>query len=205
MRYIPLVFIPLVFCVIGILTGVKSYLVFSVDKDVPLAEGAVLILTPSIIMTVMMVSRLLITNTKIADENSEDVEWIYQILPIDNKKVFLKGVQKFVNINFIIPVLFLAMAILSVKIELTPLILNMLFISAAVFFVNSTYLLFDKRYPFVLKSSKYNSATKIVEVFITMFIGLGVFVAQIFIFQNVIFVIIAILLISLLTFLFSKK
>ncbi|HEY5122429.1 MAG TPA: hypothetical protein VIK14_01700 [Ignavibacteria bacterium] len=205
LRYVPLVFIPLVFCVIGILSDTRSYLIFTVDKGVPLEAGAVLMLTPSIIMTVMMISRLFVSNTKIADENSEDVEWIYQNLPVDNKKLFIKGILKFININFIIPVLLAATAILAVKIEMFPLILNMLFMGTMVFFVNSIYLLFDNRYPFVLQSTKYNSVTKIAEVFLTMFIGVAIFVVQIFIFKNVIFVIISILSISLLTYIFSKK
>jgi hypothetical protein len=86
-----------------------------------------------------------------------------------------------------------------------PLILNMLFMGTMVSFVNSIYLLFDNRYPFVLQSTKYNSVTKIAEVFLTMFIGVAIFVVQIFIFKNVIFVIISILSISVLTYIFSKK
>ncbi len=205
LRYVPLVFVPLIFCVIGVLTDVRSYLVFTVDKGVPLAPGAVLILTPSIILTVMMISRLLISNTKIADENSEDIEWIYSVLPIGNKKLFLRGIQKFINIYFIIPVFIAATIILAFKIEPVPLILNMLFMAVFVFFVNSLFLLFDNRYPFTLKSSKYNSASKLIEIFLMMFIGVAIFVVQIFIFKSVIFVIISIIIISLLIYFVSKK
>jgi hypothetical protein len=205
LRYIPLIFIPLIFCIIGIIVDVRSYLVFEPEKGVPLAPGEVILLTPSILLTIVMISRLLISNTKIADENSEDVEWIYSVLPIDNKKVFLRGIQKFVNIYFIIPVFLAATLILSFKIEPVPLILNMLFIVLFVFFVNSIFLLFDNKFPFTLKSSKYNSASKIVEVFLMMFIGVAIFVVQIFIFKSVIFVIISLVIISLLTFFISKK
>jgi hypothetical protein len=205
LRYVPLIFIPLIFCIIGVLVNMRSYLVFVPEKGVPPAPGEIIILTPSILLTIVMISRLLISNTKIADENSEDVEWIYTVLPIENKKVFLRGIQKFVNIYFIVPVFLIAAIILSIKIEPVPLLLNIIFILVFVFFINSLFLLFDNKYPFTLKSSKYNSASKIVEVFLMMFIGVAVFVVQIFIFKNVIFVLISLVIILLLTFFISKK
>jgi len=147
----------------------------------------------------------MITNTKIADENSENSEWIYDILPIGNKKLFLKGAQKFIYINLLIPMLLCSIAILSFKISFLPLVLNMLYMASSMFFINALFLLFDKRYPFSQKSSKYNSANRLLEVLITSLIGVVLFVAQIFIFQNIVFIIVAIILIFGAAILISLK
>jgi hypothetical protein len=205
LRYVPLIFLPLVFCIIGLFMETQKYLVFSEPMKGGLMSGAVILLSPSIIMTFLMCSRLMITNTKIADENSENIEWLYEILPIENKRLFLKGVQKFVYINFLMPAFIIALIILSFRIELLPLLLNMLFIASVVYIINSIFLLFDKKYPFSLKISKYNSASRIAEVLLMMLFGVVFFAAQIFIFQNIVFIIIAIILIFGISVLISKK
>jgi len=205
LRYVPLIFIPLVFCVIGLFMETNKYLVFT-DAMIPGFTGnSVLILSPTIIMTFIMCSRLIISNTKIAEENSENIDWIYEILPIDNRKLFLRGVQKFIYINLLLPAFLIALITLSFRIEPVSLFLNMLFIASAVYLVNSIYLLFDNKYPFALKVSKYNSTGRLIEVILMMLLGAGIFTAQIFIFQNIVFILIAIILIFGASVLISKK
>lgn len=205
LRYVPLIFLPLIFCLIGILIESDKYLIFRESMDGGTVSNALIILSPSIIMTFLMCSRLMVSSTKIADENSENINWIYEILPVENKKLFLRGTQKFIYINLLLPAFIASTVILSFKIEIKPLLLNMLFIASNVYLINSLFLLFDRQYPFTRPLSKYNSASRLLDVFIMMILGVLVFVAQIFIFQNFIFIIISILLIFGVSVLISKK
>jgi len=204
-RYVPLTFIPLVFCLIGIFMESQKYLVFSESSENGILNTGFIILTPSIVMTMIMCSRLMVTNTKIADENSDNAEWIYGVLPIDDKKMFLRGVLKFIYINLLLPMIAGSFIILLFKISFLPLFLNLLYMVSAMFFVNSLFLLFDNKYPFSLKASKYNSTSRLIEVFLMALIGAVFFIGQIFIFQNIVFILIAIILIFGASILISKK
>jgi hypothetical protein len=174
------------------------------NKKLQYLTSGLLVLSPSITFTLIMCSRLLITNTKITDENTGDIGWIYESIPIESKRIFLNGILKFINYNFIIPVVFLITFLLFMRIEPLPALLNILYITTFLFFINSTLKLFDKKYPFTLESSKFNSASKFLEILFTLILGIIVFICQIFIFQNVIFVIISIVILSGLTILFNK-
>jgi hypothetical protein len=81
----------------------------------------------------------------------------------------------------------------------------MIFLLSATFLLNTIFLISDKIYPFSLESTKYSSATKLGEIFFIMLIGAVVFIAQIFIFENVIFVIISVILLLVISFLLKKK
>jgi hypothetical protein len=151
-----------------------------------------------------MCSRLLITNTKISEENSGEIEWIYNSSPIESKRSFLNGTLKFINLNFIIPASLLITLLLFIRLEIQPVVLNMFYILAFLFFINSVLKLFDNKYPFTLESSKFNSASKFLEILFTIFLGIIVFIIQIFIFQNVIFVLVSIVILSGSTILFNK-
>ena len=94
--------------------------------------------------------------------------------------------------------------LLFMRIEPLPVIMNVLYITSFLFFINSVLSTFDKKLPFTLESSKFNSASKFLEILFTLILGLIVFICQIFIFQNVIFVIISIVILSVLTIIFGK-
>jgi len=205
LKYIPIAFIPVVICLIGVFTDATDFLVLDrTNIKLQYLTSGLLVLSPSITFTLIMCSRLLITNTKITDENTGDIGWIYESIPIESKSVFLNGVLKFINYNFIIPIVLLITLLLFMRIEPLPALLNILYITTFLFFINSTLKLFDKKYPFTLESSKFNSASKFLEILFTLILGLIVFICQIFIFQNVIFVIISIVVLSGLTILFNK-
>ena len=190
-KYIPLIFIPIGFCLIGVLTGAKKFLIMTFsEKDILFNNPPVDILSPSISMMLLLCIRLLISNTKISDENTAGMDWLYSILPIDSKMRILMGVQKFLHIYFIIPVIILSGIILSFKINFYSLLLNLIYITSAIFFINSLYSLFDKKFPLTEEYTKYNSASRLLEILITVLLGIVIFVGQIFIFQNVIFIVI---------------
>ena len=206
LKYIPLAFIPVIVCLIGVFADATSFLVFKQpDISIQYLTSGIVILSPSITFTIIMCSRLLITNTKIAEENSGDVEWIYDSSPIESKKLFKSGTLEFININFIIPVILFITFLLLLRVQPISVILNMLYITSFLFLINSILLLLDKKLPFTLESSKFNSASKFLEILYTIILGIIVFIIQIFIFQNVIFVIIAIAVLLGLAVLLNKK
>jgi len=205
LKYIPLAFIPVIICLIGIFADATAFLVFEQrDISIQYLTSGIVILSPSITFTIIMCSRLLITNTKISEENTSDIEWIYNSSPIKNKISFLSGALKFININFIIPVILFITFILFLKVQPVSVILNMFYITSFLFLLNSTLILFDKKLPFTLESSKFNSATKFLEILYTIILGVIIFIVQIFIFQNVIFVLIAIAVLLGLTVFLNK-
>jgi len=206
LKYIPLAFIPVIICLIGVFADATAFLVFKQPgKSIQYLTSGIVILSPSITFTIIMCSRLLITNTKIAEENSGEVEWIYDSSPIESEKLFKNGTLKFINVNFIIPVILFITFLLFLRIQPLLVILNMLYITSFLFLINSIMIMFDKKYPFTLESSKFNSASKFLEIIYTIILGIIVFIIQIFIFQNVIFVIIAIAVLLGLTVLLNKK
>jgi len=106
LKYIPIAFIPVVICIIGVFTDATDFLVLEhTNKNLQYLTSGLLVLSPSITFTLIMCSRLLITNTKISDENTGDIGWIFESTPIENKSSFLNGILKFINYNFIIPVI----------------------------------------------------------------------------------------------------
>lgn len=199
LKFIPLTFLPLIVCLITLFTGA---LTFSIFKD---SADSIKVLTPSISFTFIMCIRLLISVTKTEDESSPGIGWIYSSLPILSLKKMQNANIKFVFVNFAFPVLIILFFMLSIKMEIYHLLLNMIFLFTAAYFVNTFFLFFDRVYPFSLESTRYNSISKLGEIFFVMLIGIAIFVAQIFIFENVIFVIISIVVFLVISFLLKQK
>jgi len=80
---------------IAVVGNQQGFLYFDSSKISSLGTG-VLILGPSIIMILIMSSRLLISGTKIADENSNDTDWIYKTIPVKENVWIFNGVNKFI-------------------------------------------------------------------------------------------------------------
>lgn len=193
LRYIPLAFIPVIITMLGVFTNIPSFLYFQTGKDnILFTANSILMFSPSITITLVMCIRLMISNAKIADENSQDIGWIYESLPIESIKYFQNGVFKFIYINLIIPILILIFILLSFRINITPLVLNFAFIISVTLFLNSIISIFDKKMPFSLESTKYNSASRFGQIMLTVLAGIVIIVGQIFIFENVIFVIVSV-------------
>lgn len=205
-KYIPIIFMPLLFVIIGMISGSQNLLFFNRNlRADSFFRTAIIILSPAITFTLIMCSRLLISNTKILDESSVNTEWIYDSLPIKEKRSVIKGSNKFIYTAFIFPLIISITILLSFKADFTAVILNILYISSGIYFINSVSLLFDKTYPFTLESTKFSSASKFIEIFIAMIMGIVLFLIQIFVFQNIIFVIITVLFFTIVSILLNRN
>lgn len=193
-KYIPFAFIPIVLVVFGIISDIPQLLFFNKPlNNQPFIKTAFFVLSPSITFTLLMCSRLLISNTKILDENTSNTGWIYHSLPIKNKRLFIQGSNKFIYLYFILPGIITILILTWIKSDFLTALLNILFIACAIYLINSIILIFDKTYPFTLESTKFNSASKFIDVLGAIFIGVFLFLIQIFVFQNIIFVIVSIM------------
>lgn len=205
-KYMPLIVMPLMFVIIGLVTDAPHLLFLKTDPvSSSIFNTALLIVSPSITFVLVMCSRLLISGTKILDENSTDTKWIYDSMPIREVRSVNKGVSKFIYTTVLFPVIVVITILLSFKADFMNVFYNMIFISSGIYLINSVMLLFDKTYPFTLESTKFNSASKFFEVFFSMFLGLALFLIQIFVFQNIIFVIISVIIFSSISFLLNRN
>lgn len=193
LKFIPFALMPLMLVIVGIISGISELLFFNPSSSNPFLKTELLIISPSITMMIIMSSKLLVSNTKILDDNSSDTLWIYQNLAIPDIRLIINGANKFVFFNFIVPVLILILVSLSFVEDFRIVLMNVLFISASVFFLLTMGTLFDKIYPFTLESTKFNSASKLLEILFSIILGVVIFLIQIFVFQNIIFVIVFII------------
>ena len=209
-KYYPLAVMPLLILLVGYFSDLPNLIFFNSAKSGGLSETsffktALLILSPSISFTLMMSSRMLISNTKILDENSTDTKWIFETLPLREKSSVIKGADKYIYINFILPVLIIIFIFLNFITDMQSVFLNLMYIASGMYLINSIGLLFDKTYPFTLESTKLNSASKFLEVIISMVFAVLLFLLQLFVFQNIIFVIVSIVIFILLSFLINRN
>ncbi len=206
LKYFPLAFMPLILVIVGMFSGLPKLLFFNkMSEPGSFFSTAFMLISPSVSLTLLMSSRLLISNTKIMDENTSGTEWIYESLPLKEKGSVIKGANKYVYINYLLPVVILIFVLLCFKADFITVLLNILFVSASVYFINSITLLFDGVYPFTLESTKFNSASKFLEILISMITGVVLFLIQIFVFQNIIFVIISVVLMLILSYLINRN
>jgi hypothetical protein len=193
LRFIPLMFIPVVFTLIAVFADIPGFLYFTTEEsDLMRTAGSVLILSPSISITLIMCIRLLVSNTKIADENSPGINWIYDTLPIESIKHIQNGIFKYLYINILIPVILFLFIALCFKINYLTVVLNLAFIISVTLFLNSIFSVFDKKMPFVLEATKYNSASRFWEILLIVLFSIVIIISQIFIFENVIFILISV-------------
>ena len=209
-KYFPLAVMPLLVLLIGYFSDLPNLLFFSGAGSGKLTEPSffktvISVMSPSLSFTLLMSSRLLISNTKILDENSTGTLWIYESLPLKNMSSVIKGADKYVYINFILPVLIIIFVLLNFKADPQTVLLNILFVASGMYFINSVGLLFDKTYPFTLESTKLNSASKFIEVIVAMVFAVLLFLLQLFVFQNIIFVITAVIIFILLSYLINRN
>lgn len=205
-KYVPLVFMPLMFVLIGMLSGIPYLLFF--NKDVTgqsFLSTVIPVLSASITMTAMMSTRMLISNTKILDDTSSDTQWIYDILPVSNYSHIISGTIKFIYVYFIIPVMLLITVLLLFKENASTVLLNMLFIISGIFLINSIGVLFDRTMPLTQESNKFNSASKFITIFLSMLLGVILFLIQIFVFQSTIFVLASSLIFIIISALLNRK
>lgn len=209
-KYYPLAVMPVLFLLVGYFSDLPNLIFFNSSKpggmsEISFFKTAILVLSPSLSFTLMMSSRMLVSNTKILDENSTDTKWIFETLPLKNITSVIRGADKYIFINFIIPVIIIIFVFLNFLTDMQTILLNLMYITSGIYFINSVGLLFDKTYPFTLESTKLNSASKFLEVIISLIFGVLLFLLQLFVFQNIIFVIVTIILFILLSYLINRN
>ena len=206
LKYIPYLIMPLMFIATGFIFDMKGMIYF--ERAIPISsaeESGIAIVSPSILVVLMMSARMLISNTKIMDDLSHDTEWIYKSLPNKDSHFVIKGASKFIYLVFLIPVLIFLLLVLTVTGGFISALMNILFAGFGIYFINTVASLFDKVMPFTLESGKFNSASKLGEIFIAMALGIILFLIQIFAFQNSIFAMISIFLFILLSYLINRN
>ncbi len=196
MRFIPLMMMPVIICVIGFFYEDSGYFI--------IANGLIPIINPSIAVILMMVARVLISNLKLAEESSIDIDWLYKSLPIKSPAEFYKGCVKFIYINFLIPLTVLVAVIISFKVQISTVLLNFIFIIASMLLYNSILRIFDKEYPFTVNSSKINSMTRFGEIMLIILFSALVVILQFLVFNSYIYYFISIIVILLLNTFFNK-
>ena len=195
MRYVIFLLMPVVFALMASFTDFAGGVYFESRKLASLVpDGSVAVLSPSILFIFILCVRLIISNTKIADTNSNDVEWIYGSLPLKNPVPLRLGVLKFIFVNFFVPLLLVMTLILLRKADVTSIVFNLAYVTGGVFFISAVLFRFDRNYPFSLDSSQMDSTGKFLEILITILLGIIIFVIQLFIFKNIIFIVTSIVL-----------
>jgi hypothetical protein len=195
LKMIPTLFIPLVFIAIGIIKNKPEGLLMESSDFGFFSPFAVNILSPGITITYIMSIRLLISNIKIADETLSDIRWIYELLPMKNSRASFNGAVKFIYLNFIFPLSVFSIIILSFKISTVDLIINYVFIFSTGNLFNLFLRKFDCDFPFSVESTKLNSTGRVLEVFFAVILGILIFGMQIFIFGNVVYILISLIVI----------
>jgi hypothetical protein len=197
MKIIPLTFLPLIVSLIAVFTDTLMF--------EPSGKISIPMLTPSVFFMLLMSVKLLISATKIEDENSTGASWIFSALPVSSVKRILNANIKFIFANFAVPILIILYAVMIFKTDVIALTSNMFFVFSASYFVITVFFAFDRVMPYSLENTKYNSASKFGEILLIMLTGIVIFVSQIFIFENVIFVIIAIIMFFVISLVIKKK
>ncbi len=201
LRFFPVLLIPVISSLIGVVSGIPSMLIMN-DSDV-LSENGLLVLSPAVTITTIMCIRLLYANTKMALDSDGNVNWIYDSIPVERRK-FLNGIVKFIYVYFVFPVLVIVSLLLIIRLPAEDVLLNVFYLAVFGIFVNSLMNRFDKTYPFSVEITKYNNSSKYLEILIVIFFGIVFFVSQIFIFKNIIFVLLTAAVLAVISYFLNK-
>lgn len=205
-RYIPYFIMPVAFILIGLLIDAEGLLYLNTAGSISRTFSFEYpMLSPSITIILLMSSRMLISNTKIMDDITHGTDWIYKSLPQKDGHQILKGVSKFFYLVFFIPVMIILFIVLSARGSIESALINVLFTGFGIYFINSVASLFDKTMPFTIESGKFNSASKLLEIFTAMIIGIILILIQIFAFQNIIFAVATIASFIIISFLLNRN
>lgn len=205
-RYVPYFIMPIAFILVGLLVDAEGLLYLNTSSSISRTFSLKFpMLSPSITIIMLMSSRMLISNTKIMDDITHGTDWIYRTLPQKDGHQILKGVSKFFYLVFFIPVMILLLIVLSARGSFEAALVNVLFTGFGIYFINSVASLFDKTMPFTIESGKFNSASKLLEIFTAMIIGIILILIQIFAFQNTIFALATIASFIIISFLLNRN
>lgn len=199
LRLIPLLLLPLVATVITVFSGMNEMLFLSI-----MTNTSLLVLSPAISMTFIISSRILLSNLAIGFDEDENISSLYAALPVKSRYAFNNGVSKFIYINFLLPVLFLCSVIIAFKIQSVDIVFNFLYIFLFIVLINTVFAKLDRHFPFSVPPSKFNNASKYLQLLFSLLLGIVFILSQIFIFANFIFFIITIFVILLIIVFLNK-
>jgi hypothetical protein len=202
LRLMPVLLLPLVATAIAVFSDAEDMLIISgLNK---LSNLEVYVLNPSITITLIMVARLVYSNTKIAFEGDENVQSLYSVLPVTSKFNFLKGVNKFVSLYLILPVSLISLGLVLYRIQSVDILINYIYLFVYISLANTLFMRYDKLFPFTVQSTKFNNSTKYFQLLWAILLGLVLIASQIFLFKNIIFIITAIFVILAVKVLLNK-
>lgn len=193
LKFIPVLFMPIIIVLIGIITENKSLLLINDISNIG-------ILSPSITLIIIMMFRITTSNIKFADENSENINWIYESLPFKNPKLVYSGCIKYFYFYYFFPIMIIITILLITKLNLEIVLLNIFFIFPLANLLTKVLSSKAKIYPFTIEPIKFNTLARFGEVFISLFFGIIVFILQLLIFKNITYILISIIFILSLNF-----
>jgi hypothetical protein len=204
-RFVYLIIIPVLMSVIALMGKADKGLTINLPFKLPFAFNEIPIINPSVLFGILLCFRMMVALTKIGEDENSAVDWLYAALPVTKTKNLLVGVEKFLYAWFIIPSGLIAYSLLLLKLNPLTVAVNFVFLFSALMMINSVFLLFDKKLPFSLSSTNYNSSRRLVEVLYNIILSVILFLVQFFVFQNVIFVSVTIALFFILSFLIYRN
>jgi hypothetical protein len=178
---------------IAMFSDVHEMLIISgLDK---LSPSEIYVLSPSITLTLIMAARLVYSSTKISFDDDENIQSLFEVLPVENRFKFLKGVSKFVSLYLVFPVSVLCVGLVLYRFPHVDVIYNFVYVYAFVSLYNTLSMKFDKVFPFTIPATKFNNSTKYFNLLGAILLGIVLVASQIFVFKNIIFLITAIFVI----------
>jgi len=191
-RYLPVFFLPVIIALIGVISGSDKLLFLSPEKQ-PL-DPFYQIMSPSIIITIIIVIKIMFESIKIIEENSPDTVWLLKTLPFRNLRLIYSGLTNYLYFYFLIPIGITLFVLLAFKMKTTDLILNFIIIILTAKLFTGFLAVREKKLPFSIEYSKFNSAGRFLGIFLYIFIGLIFFLLQFLIFLNIFSVIISVII-----------
>lgn len=189
LKLITLLTLPLIFAIVGFYTGAVSFLNRSGLTGLPFANEIKFdILSPAILILLIFSTFSLLKILKTSDSSSKNTGWIFKTYSNDFKHA-AKGSLNFIITGFLIPVIIILSLIFSFQTDLSSHLLNMLFIFSAMLFILSLSVKSFDNFPFAKDSSFENPLRNFSTLFVSLLVAIAIFSVQIFIFQNIIFVI----------------
>lgn len=202
LRLMPVLLLPVIATAIAMFSDVNEMLIISgLEK---LSPYEIYVLSPSITLAIIMAARLVYSSTKISFEEDENVQSLFEVMPVENRFKFLKGVNKFVSLYLVFPVSVLCLGLVLFRFPHYDVILNFVYVFAFISFFNTLTMKFDKVYPFTVPATKFNNSTKYFNLLGAILLGIVLVASQIFVFKNILFFITAIFVILAVKVLLNK-
>lgn len=192
---IPMIIIPAGLAVFALITN---------QLPVPFGESMILskpVFHISILLSILVVLNTAIQGTRIT--NYPGAAWVYDSYPIESRAAFKNGIRKFFVVRLILPVLFLLLIIIILKIPVHFAGLHILFLFAAADLYNSLYHAFTKVLPFTKENTLINSIQRFTSLLFPLLYGAGCSILMLIVYRNIEIAAITILILLTVTFWFN--